>query len=78
VCKIWIAEGIPFEGSCVHPILNHPAWMDDRHCQNGLFEYADASGNRHIFQPLTEELRFQQLRFPKPKATISDLSGVAL
>jgi hypothetical protein len=69
-------EGIPFEGICLYPILNHPGWMDDRHCQNGLFEYADESGNRSVFQPLADELRFQQLRFPKNKVSISNLSGV--
>ena len=68
--------GIPFEGICLYPILNHPGWMDDRHCQNGLFDYADAFGNRGIYQPLAEELKFQQLRFPKLKAAVSDMSGV--
>lgn len=30
------ARGVPVEGVCLYPILNHPGWDDDRDCQNGL------------------------------------------
>jgi beta-glucosidase/6-phospho-beta-glucosidase/beta-galactosidase len=56
--------GIPVEGICLYPIVNHPGWLDDRHCQNGLFDYADESGVRPVFEPLARELRFQQLQLP--------------
>jgi hypothetical protein len=69
-------DGIPFEGICLYPILNHAGWMDDRHCQNGLFEYADEFGDRTVFQPLADELRFQQLRFPKSNRSALDLSVI--
>ena len=36
--------GIPVEGICLYPILNHPGWSDDRHCHNGLWDYADERG----------------------------------
>lgn len=52
--------GIPVEGICLYPILNHPGWEDDRHCHNGLFDYADDEGNREIFQPLAEVILIQQ------------------
>src|SRR5205823_2687815 len=35
--KAATAEGGPFHGICLYPILNHPGWVDDRHCHNGLW-----------------------------------------
>ena len=52
--------GIPVEGICLYPILNHPGWEDDRHCHNGLFDYADDDGNRDLFQPLAQVILRQQ------------------
>jgi len=49
-------SGVPIEGLCLYPILNHPGWDDDRHCYNGLFDYADDAGRREVFHPLAEEL----------------------
>jgi len=51
-----IAHGVPVEGICLYPILNHPGWDDDRHCYNGLFDYADATGDREAFAPLADEI----------------------
>ena len=51
-----MAEGVPVEGICLYPILNHPGWDDDRHCYNGLFDYADANGRREAFGPLADEI----------------------
>lgn len=48
--------GIPVEGICLYPILNHPGWDDDRHCRNGLWDYADDSGRRKIYRPLADEI----------------------
>jgi beta-glucosidase/6-phospho-beta-glucosidase/beta-galactosidase len=53
-------HGVPVEGICIYPVLNHPGWVDDRHCYNGLFDYADTSGNREAFEPLARELKVQQ------------------
>lgn len=55
--------GVPVHGICLYPILNHPGWEDDRHCHNGLFDYADANGHREIHWPLAEALLHQQHRF---------------
>ncbi|HEU4629190.1 MAG TPA: hypothetical protein VFS08_05570, partial [Gemmatimonadaceae bacterium] len=52
--------GVPVEGICLYPILNHPGWDDDRHCHNGLWDYADAAGRRAVHGPLARELRRQQ------------------
>ncbi len=54
---------IPIHGICLYPILNHPGWDDDRHCNNGLFDYADEAGNRDIHWPLANAIRNQQNRF---------------
>jgi hypothetical protein len=54
--------GIPVHGICLYPILNHPGWEDDRHCCNGLLDYADAAGNREVYRPLAEAILNQQQR----------------
>jgi hypothetical protein len=55
-----LEAGVPVEGLCLYPIVNHPGWDDDRHCHNGLFDYPDPDGNRAVFVPLAEELVRQQ------------------
>jgi beta-glucosidase/6-phospho-beta-glucosidase/beta-galactosidase len=55
-----IARGIPLEGICLYPILNHPGWEDDRHCRNGLWDYAADDGSREIYAPLADEIRRQE------------------
>lgn len=52
-----IQNGVPVSAICLYPILNHPGWMDDRHCENGLWDYADAQGHRQIYRPLALELK---------------------
>ncbi len=58
-----ISRGIPIEGICLYPIVNHPGWADDRHCHNGLWDYADERGHREAYLPLSEEITFQAARF---------------
>jgi hypothetical protein len=48
--------GVDLQGICLYPILNHPGWVDDRHCHNGLWDYADQNGHREIYAPLAKEL----------------------
>ena len=52
--------GVPLEGMCLYPIVNYPGWGDDRHCESGLWGYADAEGHREIYAPMAEELQRQQ------------------
>lgn len=59
-------NGVPLSGLCLYPIVNHPGWDDDRHCTNGLWDYADEAGHREIFAPLVEELKHQQQLFAAP------------
>ncbi len=55
-----VEMGIPVEGICIYPIVNHPGWDDERHCHNGLWDYPNAKGEREIYEPLAEELRRQR------------------
>jgi len=55
-----ILDGIPVDGICLYPILNHPGWNDDRHCYNGLWDYANKSGDRKIYEPLAAQLQRSQ------------------
>ena len=65
-------EGVELQGICLYPIVNHPGWVDDRHCHNGLWDYPNDNGEREIYQPLADELQnqrklFQPLLGPKEK-----------
>jgi beta-glucosidase/6-phospho-beta-glucosidase/beta-galactosidase len=55
-----IRGGAPIHGICLYPILNHPGWDDDRHCYNGLWDYASPDGFRQIYEPLAEEIERQK------------------
>lgn len=54
------AAGVPVCGICLYPICNYPGWAEERHCRSGLFDYADESGNREVYEPLARELRQAQ------------------
>jgi len=62
---IAIDNGVPMRGICLYPIANHPGWADDRHCHNGLWDYADDLGQREAHTPLSEEIVRQIERFDK-------------
>lgn len=64
-----IALGVPVEGVCLYPIVDHPGWEDDRHCPNGLWGYPDAAGERPIDEPLARELALQMARLRQPAAS---------
>lgn len=44
--------GIPVEGICLYPILDHPGWDDDRPCPNGLI-----ADDRRLYAPLALAMR---------------------
>ena len=58
--RLAIEAGVPLQGICLYPILNHPGWDDDRHCYNGLWDYPSPGGGREIYQPLADELKRQK------------------
>ena len=58
-----IAEGVPLEGICLYPVMNHPGWDNDRHTQCGMLDFTVENGERPVYHPLAAELRFQQTLF---------------
>jgi beta-glucosidase/6-phospho-beta-glucosidase/beta-galactosidase len=63
-----IDQGVPLHGICLYPILNHPGWVDDRHCHNGLWDYPDQRGERKIYPPLAAELRRWRTMFEREES----------
>ncbi len=60
-------RGVPIEGICLYPIVNHPGWDDDRHCHNGLWDYPNEAGERLIYEPLAKEIKMW-MKFESPLA----------
>jgi beta-glucosidase/6-phospho-beta-glucosidase/beta-galactosidase len=58
-----IGLGVPVQGVCLYPIVNHPGWINNRHCHNGVWDYADENGHREVFRPLANEVERQISRF---------------
>jgi len=63
--KAAVTNGVPVEGICIYPIVNHPGWVDDRHCHNGLWDYIDENHEREIYTPLADEIKRQIDAFDK-------------
>lgn len=61
--RIAESKGVPVEGICLYPIVNHPGWDGDRHCYNGLWDYPNEKGEREIYAPLADEIERQQRKF---------------
>ena len=55
--------GTPVAGVCLYPVLDYPGWINDRHCETGLFGFADENGVRSVHRGLASQLAFQQARF---------------
>ena len=49
-------RGCELHGLTLYPVVNHPGWLDERHCDNGLWDYANDAGHRPIHEPLAREL----------------------
>jgi beta-glucosidase/6-phospho-beta-glucosidase/beta-galactosidase len=58
-----LAMGVDIRGICLYPICNHPGGSDERHCHNGLWDYADENGHREAYQPLADEITKQMASF---------------
>jgi hypothetical protein len=67
-CIDALARGCELHGITIYPVLNHPGWADDRHCQNGLWDYADDNGDRPIHEPMAMELRRQTPRLAQARS----------
>ena len=49
-------RGVPVEGICLYPTVEHPGWDDDRPCENGLLSSQINGGLRRVYEPLAVEL----------------------
>jgi len=58
-----LVVGVPVHGICWYPILNHPGWVDNRHCHNGMWDYCDESGRRPLVVPVAHEWIRQQVLY---------------
>ena len=52
--------GVPVEGLCLYPVLDHPGWDDDRPCPNGLLRTTPDGCARLVDQGLAAELARRQ------------------
>ena len=57
--------GVPLQGLCLYPVMNHPGWDDERHCPNGLIDYDRENGVRSLYLPLAKELLRQRTRIER-------------
>jgi beta-glucosidase/6-phospho-beta-glucosidase/beta-galactosidase len=64
--------GVPIDGICLYPVVDFPGWGDDRHCESGLWGFADTNGHREIYAPLAEELATQQKALAELLAAIRE------
>lgn len=48
--------GIPVEGICYYPIIDHLGWDDDRDCRSGLLSKTVINGQRGVHLPLAQAM----------------------
>ena len=46
-------RGVPVEGICLYPVMDHLGWDDDRYCHNGLMSHRFVAGLRDIDEALS-------------------------
>lgn len=57
-----LKAGVQLEGISLYPVVDYPAWDDDRRLPVGLFGLPDANGNRTVNESLSLTLRSQQIK----------------
>jgi hypothetical protein len=62
-------RGTRIEGICLYPITAYPGWDNSRHCDVGLFSTIVANGERHVYQPLADELERQRKLFSEARSS---------
>jgi hypothetical protein len=65
---IAMEAGVPLEGICLYPIVNHPGWDDERACQNGLLSAVAKPPKRDVYQPLATAIEMYSLAHPCSQA----------
>lgn len=69
-CATAMAQGCELHAVTLYPVLNHPGWVDGRHCHNGLWDYADEQGRRATYEPLLAELQHAEGRLLAARAAM--------
>ena len=69
-CELALAHGCELHAITLYPIVNHLGWLDDRHCENGLWDVADACGHRELYRPLAREMHQQAPRIVLARAAM--------
>ncbi|MGI6853708.1 glycosyltransferase family 4 protein [Mesorhizobium sp. 1B3] len=54
------AAGVPVEGICLYPIIDHIGWDDDRECPSGLLSCRPVNGRREEYAPLAEAIEHRR------------------
>ena len=67
-CVQALGAGCELHGITLYPIVSHPGWVDGRWCENGLWDRADASGQRPVHEPLLSELTRQTARIARARS----------
>ncbi len=62
------AMGVPVEGVCLYPILDHPGWDDGRYCPNGLLTCAQTTDGRQADPILAAAIAALQVKSPRRDA----------
>ena len=74
-------RGVPVEGICLYPVMDHLGWDDDRYCHNGLLSPQLVAGQRGVEEALAaavaqtvKDYAPQNLRFDpvSPAAIVTD------
>jgi hypothetical protein len=69
-CVVALNADCELHGVTLYPIVNHPGWLDERHCENGLWDFADDAGERTLYSPLAEEIHRQAPRIHAARAAM--------
>ena len=63
--RLALAQGVALEGISLYPVVEYPAWADDRRSPGALFGLGDPNGNRTLHEGLALELRSQQIKWQR-------------
>ncbi|EUB98320.1 glycosyl transferase group 1 [Rhizobium sp. CF080] len=59
--ELAMQSGVPLEGICLYPVVNHPGWDDDRPCENGLLSADITMSGRAAHRPLATAIELSPL-----------------
>lgn len=63
--SVALENGIAIEGVSLYPVVEYPAWADDRRSPDPLLGLGDPNGNRTLHEGLALVLRSQQIKYEK-------------